>query len=410
MNPFPWLRPTGLAVLAAVLATPSCADKPATAITVAITSEASVPTEIDAISLEIHRGTTLVFARSYQVDPVTRQARIPGSLTVSQEDEESKTIRVQLRAEQKGEQVLLRSATTSFVEEKNKLLRLVLRYSCVDFPKACDAGQTCLGGKCADEYIDPAKLPDTPDDSGKIFPTVSQGGCFDISDKKCAADRISIDDLSAFAAAGCVFDTKSSTAFKQENLNVFAFWNNQKDQGHPVVVDHDPAEGWEYAAGSTSSFQLAPGLCDQVKSGKIEKVSFNFACATKPLSTPICQPDKEPTTTPTFDQSACHKCAYTPPECEAETTAALAEAASKPLFEAAFACPYDGEYNNKDECAGVRSCFISALAPILGCTSPDCETKYPKAKAWESCVANLADPSQRCAACATEGLNICLTP
>lgn len=390
--------------------TPSCEDNPATAITIAISSEASVPKEIDAISLEIRRGTRVVFSRSYVVDPVTGQAKIPGSLTLKlHEDEEpGETIRVQLRAEQKSEQVVLRSAATTFVKEKNKLLRLILRYSCLDFPRACDAGQTCLGGRCADEFIDPLKLPDAPAEE-QVFPTISQGGCFDGSDEKCAAERVPVADLAAFTSAGCAFDAATAPGYKAGNLNVFAFWASQSDQVHPLVVDQDAQEGWSYLPPSTSIFQLAPGLCDQVKSGQITKVAFNFTCPTKTLSLPVCLPEAN-TTPGAFDKSACHTCAYTPPQCKELFDKAAAEAASQPLFEAAFACPYDGSYTTQDECEGVRGCFLGALTPILTCLSPDCETKYPAAKAWEACVANLDNPADRCGECAAEKLDTCKQP
>jgi hypothetical protein len=397
-----------LTPLLVLLAAPSCEDRPATAVTVAIASEVSVPREVDAISLEVRRGGKVVFARSYAVDPTTGQAKIPGSLVLKQHpDEEAKdAVRVQLRAEQKGEQVLLRSATTSFVEGKNKLMRLVLRYSCLDFPSVCGEGETCLGGVCSGDAVNPETLPEAPPEE-QVFPTRSQGGCFDGGDSKCAASRATIQDLAAFAQADCSFDASTVDGYKQGQLNVFAFWSAQGNLGHPVVLDQDPQEGWSFQPDKPTVVRLAKGLCDQVRSGRIFRVAYNFACPTKNPSLPVCRPDT-PEPDKTFEASDCHTCAYAPPECKEALALARAEAASKPLFDAAFACPYDGAYSTLDECEGVRSCFLGALAPMLSCSAQDCEGLYPAAKAWESCVAGLEEPSKRCSACTAEGLPLCL--
>jgi hypothetical protein len=409
MTVFSALRRVALSLtpLLALLAFPSCEDRPATAVTLAIASEVSIPKEVDAISLEVRRGGKVSFSRSYAVDPETGQAKIPGSLVLKlHPDEEAKdAVRVLLRAEQKGEQILLRSAATSFAEGKNKLLRLVIRYSCLDFPQVCGEGETCLGGVCSKDAVDPATLPDAPPEE-QIFPTRSQGGCFDGGDDKCAASRTTLQDLDAFTQADCSFDAATAEGYKPGQLNVFAFWSAQGNQGHPVVLDQDPQEGWSFLPEKPTVARLAKGLCDQIRSGRIFRVAYNFACPTKALSVPSCRPDT-PEPEKTFEASDCHTCAYAPPECKEALALARAEAASKPLFDAAFACPYDGAYSTLDECEGVRSCFLGALAPMLSCSAQGCDP-YPAAKAWEDCVASLEEPSKRCPACTTEGLPLCL--
>jgi hypothetical protein len=259
-------------------AVPSCKDNPPTAIVLAISTEASIPKEIDSISLEVGRDSTTTFARSYAVDPATGQAHIPGSLTFSLHPDEdaSVPIRITMKANQKGQQVSLRSATMSFIEGKSKLLRMELRFSCLDFPQACADGETCLGGKCQRDLVDSSKLPDAPDETQKIFPNTSEGGCFDARDEKCAAGLTEIPDRAAFLKADCVLDVGNTADFAR--LNVFALWSAQSDQGHPLVLDSDPLEGWTLAPNSTSAFQLAGGLCQQVASGQIRRVAFNFAC------------------------------------------------------------------------------------------------------------------------------------
>lgn len=392
-------------VLAALALTPSCQEREVSSITLAITSEASVPREIDGISLEVRRGDRPMFARSYGIDPVSRQARIPGSLTLKLHPDEDpgERIRVVLRAELKQEQVVLRSATTTFVEGKNKLLRITLRYSCLDYPKLCKAGETCLGGRCQDEFINPATLPETPPEA-QIFPTINQTGCFDDRDEQCGKWQQALQDLAAFAAEGCKF----SVVGEQDKLNVFALWAVQLNQGHPVVLDQDKQEGWFFDEESSGVVRLSEGLCEQVQQGKISHIFYNFACPTKTLQTPVCTPLPEAAAVTAFDQSDCHKCTYFPQECTPQLTQAESEKETGDLIEEVKGCPYDGNYSTKLECEAVRACFFNALAPLLSCNDAGCEAKYKAGLAWVDCVAGLPPPEERCSeACSKENIKVC---
>jgi hypothetical protein len=394
-------------VLAAGALTPSCQEREVSSITLAIASEASVPREIDAISLEVRRADRVMFARSYGIDPVSRQARVPGSLTLKLHPDEDpgERIRVVLRAELKQEQVVLRSATTTFVEGKNKLLRMTLRYSCLDYPKLCQAGETCLGGRCQDEFIDPVTLPETPPEE-QIFPTINQTGCFDDRDDQCGKGQQALQDLAASAAEGCKF----SVVGQQGKLNVFALWAAQLDQGHPVVLDQDKQEGWFFDEESSGVVRLSEGLCEQVQQGKISQIFYNFACPTKTLQTPVCAPLPEAAAVTAFDQSDCHKCAYFTSDCK-QLADAEAEEATMPLLDAAKGCPYDGNYSSQLECKAVRACFFDALAPLLSCNDAGCEGKYKAGLAWVACVAELPPPEERCSQeCGKENIKICSEP
>lgn len=400
---------------------PSCANKSPTAIVLAISSEALVPKEIDAISLEVQRGSTTTFARSYAVDPLTGQAHLPGSLTFSLHPDEdlSEQVRILMKADQKGEQVSLRSATLNFVDGKTKLLRMELRFSCLDFPKACVEGETCLAGKCQKDFVEASKLPDAPEDATKVFPTTAEGGCFDNRDDdgavdKCAAGRVDLDRAS-LVGKKCVLDMNGmkdakGNTFDPTKLNVFALWSAQSDQAHPTVLDQDQQEGWFYHDNSTSTWQLAGNLCDQFSSGQIEKLSFNFACATKTKAVPACLPDPlKPPAVTTLEGSKCSDSTYKNPikQCDKAFENALTEPESALRLKAAFACTYDGRYSSLDECEAVRACFLGALLPLLQCESTgDCDTKYPKGRAWASCVGTVPlDPLSQ--ACEMENLPVC---
>jgi hypothetical protein len=399
---------TGVLGAIAAAVAPSCSAEPATAITLAIASDADVPTEIDAISIEIKRGTRITFAQAYKVDHTSGRTRLPGTLSLElhPDEEPDAPIKLTVRANLAAEQVLLRTATMSFVEGKSKLLRVQLRYSCIDFPKACGEGQTCLGGACASDFVDTARLPDFT--GASAFPKVSEGGCFDPSDLACAAERIPIGDLGAFADAGCAFDTSSAPGFRPEALNVFAIWAAQGDKGHPVVLDQDAQEGWVTSPGSSGKFELAPGLCDLVRSQKILKLAYNFACATKTPAQPVCEPDVDPGPTLTLADSACSGCAYAPAECAAQLDAARAASASGALLTCAFSCPFDGRYDTIDECQAGRTCFFGCLDPYLGCTDAGTCASYKELDAWRACLDTLAPIDNRCSStCVGENVGVC---
>lgn len=387
-----------------------CDDKAATAILVAISSEVAVPKEIDAISLSIERGGEVRFRQRYEVDVATGRVRLPGSISITPSDEDhvDERVRVELLAEVRGIQVVLRTATMGFQAERQKLLRIVLRYSCYDVAEVCESGQTCIGGTCQSDFVDVTKLPDAPA-SEEIFVSHDSGGlCFDARDTACAANREVVSDLAAFVAKGCKFSPTLPTGASASNLNVFARWVMNADQAHPTVIEAESAEGWSTPEGAASgTFQLAPGLCSAVADGRITRVSYNFACPSKHEEMPVCLPGVDDVIDGKFSDSPCHACVYTPSQCAAELGAAKSSAAGGAILSCALTCGYDGHYDTLDECSAVHDCFYGCFAPYLDCLQSDC-APYAELAAWSECLSLLEDPSMRCASeCAAENSGAC---
>lgn len=387
----------------------ACNERPATAIVVAIASEAVIPKELDAIGLTITRGSNVRFSRLYPVDKAAGTARLPGTLTLKPEDGEDPDdpIKVQIVGITRSQQVVLRSATMGFVEEKQKLLRLTLRYSCFDVPFICDAGTTCIGGRCESDKIDTAKLPDF--EGGEVFVKQGSPGCFDARDSVCAKDRKDVPDLAAFAAAGCKHDT--GRAGDAANLNVFVFWAAQSNKSHPVTLEAQSPEGWTSTA--PGSFTLAAGMCDAVKSGRIRKVAYNFACPSKPEALPVCLPPDDAPADKPFLENKCHACVYAPDGCKAEFDDARAAGTSeeKAMLTCALECSFDGVYDTLDECSAVRGCFFGCLSPYLSCDKAGTCASMPRLDAWSICLSKLPSISERCAAdCTGTGAEICQKP
>lgn len=408
---------SALALALGALLPPACADDPATSIVVAISSEAAIPKEIDSLSIQITRGDRTRFARSYEVDPTTGTAKLPGTLTVQpgEDEDPDAPVKIQIIGNVRDLQVVLRSATAAFVEGKQKLLRIALRYSCLDAPLTCETGQTCIGGRCASDFVNTARLPDLG--GGEVFPTEGSDGCFDASEGAtgCAREpRIEVPDMATFTAAGCVLDTKG-TAAQLANLNVFVFWRSKLDQAHPLPLEAHSPEGWDTPASNPAAFQLAPGLCDAVKEQRIRKVVYSFNCASKSESTPVCLPASGRATDATFFESACHRCVYyrqgpgETKDCQGLFKAATSsQGASGTIARCADQCTFDGRYDTGDECVAVRSCFFTCLAPYVDCASAGtCGKTYPELDAWNECLAGY-DYEQVCATtCSAEGADRC---
>jgi hypothetical protein len=138
-----------------LLSLAACRDAPATAVVVALSSEAAVPGEVSSVHITVMRGGTTQLAQT-----VTEP--IPGTLTLDDTEHGSSSSAVEIRVAgvaADGTELVVRRARLGFVKEKTKLLRLRLERACFNVP--CVEGQTtCIGGECIPADIDAATLPD----------------------------------------------------------------------------------------------------------------------------------------------------------------------------------------------------------------------------------------------------------
>lgn len=431
-----WLRRGLAAALAGATLLPvACADHDATALTVAISSEAQIPSELDSISIKITRGDSVRFAQTYTVDPATKTTDLPGTITIQPRDGESVAdpVKVEISGNAQKKQVVLRAARVGFVEEKQKLLRMTLRYSCIDLPSGCtDPGQTCIGGRCVDSAVEPRALPDFISDAA-TFPAGKEG-CFDDAEGSACLDQ-----RTAVALPGGLAFTGDKPgeytcrltpggAVDPARLNLFALWQQQTDKSRPRVLESQSAEGWTTVSTSPLVVELSGGLCDAIRDGRLIGLSYNAGpCAAKTEDVPLCQPPTPTTGAPFFD-SACHRCAYfketaagPPGACRASYDAAKASGKPESDITAAIEaeCLYDGRYDGAEECAVVGGCFFQRMSPFLGCkASCDGEpapcvpcSDYPNLLAWSQCLEGwqpLDGASGSCAAaCSGDNVGVC---
>jgi hypothetical protein len=158
---------TGL--LSIGLAATACSDHRATAIMVAVSSEADVPAELDRLEISVVRDGVTRFDRVYSLQD---QAHVPGTLTLTPRSAElyggplAITVRGGKTSTGDGWRVS-RLARLGFSQGHTKLLRLRLERACFDVD--CGPNLTCIGGACVSPDVDPETLPDadgTPEGQG----------------------------------------------------------------------------------------------------------------------------------------------------------------------------------------------------------------------------------------------------
>lgn len=298
-------------------AAPGCASKKPTAVVVAVTSETAVPAEIDGFDIEVQRGDSTPLFHTYTLPS---DAHLPGTVVLQNRDGESSSdpVTVIITARLGSKTRVLRRATLGFVDEKTKLLKMPLRYSCIDFPSECANGQSCQGGVCAPDAVDVATLPDFSDEL--VFGRQgSSTTCFDDRATSCLA---SPQDVSPMAlGAGCSFVVVGASSGGDmgtggaapvaapdggvtppsdagaglqgtgagTQLNVAVHWKVAGDAQRLTVLDFgDDREGWSRTA-SNDGVVLAPGICQAVKSGAITRIVYSTACPSKGPSQPVCE-------------------------------------------------------------------------------------------------------------------------
>jgi hypothetical protein len=459
----------GLVGLTAVAS--GCAKKKATAIVVAISSEANIPEEIDAIDIQVDRGDSTPFYNTYPLRHPNAAADLPGTITLEKhEDEETDdpiivTITAHLGSNglQKDSVRVLRQARLGFVEEKQKLLRMPLRYSCMDFA-SCPPGETCLGGECHAVEVNVKALPDFS--PVLVSARTSAEGCFDPRTDACFKDYIRIEDAKALlvddprsdSGKACILDVskftgatppagsdtntlpdggapnggstgaggasppagtnglQGETADGTQNLNIAVHWERSKEPGSYTTLDRDPIEGWDFQGNKA---RLAPGICNAVLANQVKTLWFSTKCAAKPSDQPICPP------TPRIFDSECFQCQYVK-SCAAEYANAAKDPNSAPYVDCWQNCEWkDRRYGNPDLCphTGCVSTCTSMIDPVCAANlnTPACSQKYGALLAYIACAdaanGGLGDNDKddrisgynRCKSeCDGEGYGVCL--
>jgi len=156
------LRPF-LPLLACALASGACDDDPATAVVVATSADQGVRARVDAVVITAQRGGR-TWTQRYLLAPLP-QVSLPGTLTFHPENLENipgEPLSVRVAGVSGQQEIVARSARMNFIKGRTKLLRLGLSSKCFPEIDPCKGlpGKVCDDGKCVDEQVDLATLPD----------------------------------------------------------------------------------------------------------------------------------------------------------------------------------------------------------------------------------------------------------
>lgn len=129
-----------------------CGGDETTAIVVSVDTDLSVPSEIDAIRMDVVGPDG---RERFGLADLT-QAELPVAIGIVHQRGPLSTLEVTIVGLVGNTVQVTRTGRTAFVSEQQKLMVLDLRRACVSV--ACDSGQTCVDGRCVTDTIDPAVL------------------------------------------------------------------------------------------------------------------------------------------------------------------------------------------------------------------------------------------------------------
>lgn len=352
-----------LSLLTAILA--SCADRPPSTVILALSSEAPLPQGVQSMTIKVRRGGVVYHDETYHVADKADASKktlltvddIPGTLTIQDDGRATGPVSVSVEATLATaggvSRKTIRAATVSFVDEKQKLLRMPIQLACSDI--TCETGKACRAGRCMDEVLPESELEDFEEDrarpvAGKCFQRLGCSGQQDGEELRLDIETV-VDVLqddctvpyifpnSGFAPkddelAGITDPADPKLARLRDSINMGYIWSgdyNIANEGKNVktaswtVVDKDAVEGWNFAdvtestrtnPDATRRVILSEGLCTALKLDReairaarqiATETGKEYArpttrllgtvelrgCAPKPRNLPECNPGQE---------------------------------------------------------------------------------------------------------------------
>jgi hypothetical protein len=272
-----------------------CSSQQPASVMVAVTSEAAIPEGIDSVEVSVKRGGIERFFNAYSRENSDGRL-LPGTLAVDRpgDDVGDSPVTVSVIAKKGAEERVVRTATFSFVDGEQRLLRMPLRLACYGTSTSeCATGETCRAGICEPDAVDLNQAPAyTP---ALVFPTDAPT-CHDAS--RCdGAERVWLDGTKLREAldADCTLPAVFPDGTPRSDLNMEFVWRDDpRNLGTPaaltaVTLDYDAAEGWNFTDESSARVKLVPGVCAAVRDGRVLGTFETFGCAPKQPLVPACE-------------------------------------------------------------------------------------------------------------------------
>jgi hypothetical protein len=253
-----------------------------TQLTVVLTSEAAIPTQVNQLVVQVSSDNSVRSLQTYVLSK-DDNGYFPQTVALIPQDESSvsQPVTVSVTAQYVdgsgvAQDVVLRTAVASYVEGHTLLLPMPLRMAC--FQTTCDsAGDSCVGGQCVQANV--SSLADYQ--SQYVF--AEKGSCFDSAQCLASPTPVTIAD-------DCTFPLPADAA---KGVNASVQWDAAP--GLVIVLDGDDKnEGWTPVAGDATKGQLSPGVCLAVKRQALKSQAkglyLSTGCAAKSHLQPACDP------------------------------------------------------------------------------------------------------------------------
>ncbi|HZF55006.1 MAG TPA: hypothetical protein VE093_40425 [Polyangiaceae bacterium] len=275
--------------LGAGLALSGCSD-PMGEVVVVLTTDMSIPKDIDAIQVEVEVDGRVQFYSEY--DERQGGLRLPGTLGIV-DDRPERRFTVRVIGLKEGRPRILRAITTETVDGGTRMLRAPLRWLCdgsategddgrVEFTK-CPPGEVCFADTCAPSTIVGSSLPEFSaaevfgggtgqGNDGLCFNTIA---CFDgalpVKPEKVGAD--------------CTVEAEGATnvALRTESDGLCGA------TGCFVPLDEGDSEGFTEVEGSSPRRLRIPSIVCEME-GRVLGVALSAHCAPKTPALPVCGP------------------------------------------------------------------------------------------------------------------------
>jgi hypothetical protein len=258
------VRPLALVTLLAALAhgASGCVNHDdTTQLTVAISSEALVPSELSSFEVQVFGPDgSLKLLQTYYPEDVTY---FPVTLDIIPENSSSLNAPVTItvsgfaagsNSADAGSSTpfLLRRAVVSYVVGRSLYVPMPLRMACVDVTD-CNASDSCVGGTCQTATLDGNALADYSPDL--VFGDQPGAACF--SEATCLADHTTLS-----VAPDCTFAIPAGVPLGSDgrpSVNVSIEWSKASTSRIIALDEGDAVEGWTLT--SPTQGKLSPGIC-----------------------------------------------------------------------------------------------------------------------------------------------------
>jgi uncharacterized delta-60 repeat protein len=290
-------------ILLTVALLTACAEEERTRgqLIVAITSDMPLPKDINLIKIEVTVQGQRYYYDEHRVGP--DELRLPATLGIIEGTKGNLPVTITVGAFQDRTLRLVRQAVTSVPPDRAALLVLTLEWLCDGFGEevpssdglssrletGCPDGQTCIGGACESNFVDPSSLPDY--DPALVFGGADgpgpDGMCFDAL--ACFETGLSVLPRWDANASTCRIDRPSG-----DRVNVALELPGGgdgicKSERCLIVLDGLVQHGFQPAgSGAEDQLALPARACRLIEEGIVSGVLVSTDCPTKTTSVPLC--------------------------------------------------------------------------------------------------------------------------